>query len=48
MTTLGILGFGHYEDKPVAWWTGKPLRAFPETQPKPEQDRNDPSTAIPF
>lgn len=48
MTTAGILGFGHFEEKPVCWWTGRPLRAFPETQPKPEQDRDDPSTAIPF
>jgi hypothetical protein len=48
MTTLGVLGFGTWEDKPVCWWTGKPLRAFPETQPKPEREHSDPSTDIPF
>ena len=48
MTALSILGFGNHEDKPVCWWTGKPLRAFPHTQPPPERDYDDPSTAIPF
>lgn len=48
MTALGVLGFGQHEDRPVCWWTGKPLRAFPHTQPPPEKDRDDPSTAIPF
>ena len=48
MIAINVLGFGNHEDKPVCWWTGKPLRAFPETQPKPEPDRDDPSTAIPF
>ena len=47
MTAFGVLGFGQHEDKPVCWWTGKPLRAFPHTQPPPEKD-DDPSTAIPF
>ena len=31
MTTMSILGFADYEEKPVCWWTGKPLRAFPHT-----------------
>ena len=47
MQTAGILAWGQWEEKPVCWWTGKPLRAFPETQPKPERT-DDPSTAIPF
>lgn len=48
MIAAGILGFGEWEGKPVCWWTGKPLRAFPETQPKPEKEHSDPSTDIPF
>jgi hypothetical protein len=44
----GILGFGQFEDKAVCWWTGKPLRAFPHTQPTQERDKDDPALAIEF
>lgn len=31
LTSVGVLGV----EKPWAWFTGRPLRAFPRTQPKP-------------
>ena len=45
---MGILGFGMHEDKSVCWYTGKPLRAFPHTQPQPERDIADPALAVEF
>jgi AAA domain len=47
MVTAHILQVDVHDNKPVCWWTGKPLRAFPHTQPKVEVDV-DPATAIPF
>jgi hypothetical protein len=44
---LNILRFGTYEDKSVCWYAGKPLRAFPHTQPPPDKS-DDPAYAIPF
>jgi AAA domain len=42
-----ILKFDQHEGKSVCWYTLKPLRAFPHTQPKPTND-NDPALSIPF
>jgi AAA domain len=46
---LGVVQWGMHEDRPVCWWTGKPLRAFPETQPPKEHHSGvDPAYDIPF
>jgi AAA domain len=45
----GILGFDQHEGHSVCWWTGKPLRAFPHTQPPPEKKHeDDPAYDVPF
>jgi len=38
MQALGILGVTRHENMGLAYWTGKPLRAFPWTQPKPQDE----------
>lgn len=40
LTTLGIIGFVFHEEDHI-YWTGKPLRAFPHTHPKPKPVVND-------
>ncbi len=35
---LGVLGIIRHDNQSYSYWTGKPLRAFPETQPKIKQD----------
>jgi hypothetical protein len=37
LLALEIIGIGRHENEAVAWWTGKALRAFPQTQPKPQE-----------
>jgi RecA/RadA recombinase len=41
LEALGILGVVRHEAKTYVYWTGKPLRAFPETQPRPQAERDD-------
>ena len=36
LTGVGVIGFARPDNKPVVWWTGKPLRAFPQTVPREE------------
>ena len=36
LTGAGVIGFARPDNKPVVWWTGKPLRAFPQTVPREE------------
>ena len=43
----GILKFDTLENRALCWWTGKPLRAFPHTQP-PKKEDVDPAYAIEF
>lgn len=38
---LGVLGVTRHEGKTFVYWTGKPLRAFPETQPRLPAERED-------
>jgi hypothetical protein len=38
---LGVLGVVRVEAKTYVYWTGKPLRAFPETQPRPKAESED-------
>jgi RecA/RadA recombinase len=47
---LGILGVVRHEGRTFVYWTGKPLRAFPETQPKakPEPDDSEPVADVEF
>lgn len=47
MTAANILRFDNHDGKPVCWYSGRPLRAFPHTQPQ-EKDQDDPAFAIPF
>ena len=42
-----ILKFDTLENKPLCWWTGRPLRAFPQTQP-PKKEDIDPAYAVEF
>jgi hypothetical protein len=42
-----ILKFDTLENKPLCWWTGRPLRAFPHTQP-PKKEDIDPAYAVEF
>jgi hypothetical protein len=37
----GILGMVRHEGGSYVYWTGKPLRAFPETQPRPKVEPDD-------
>jgi KaiC/GvpD/RAD55 family RecA-like ATPase len=43
----GILRFDTLDNRAYCWWTGKPLRAFPQTQPQPKPDI-DPAYAVEF
>jgi hypothetical protein len=43
----GILKFDTLENRALCWWTGKPLRAFPHTQP-PKKEDIDPIYAVEF
>jgi len=46
---FGILSFAQLDGKAVCSYDGKPLRAFPHTQPKPKlEGSDDPAYAIPF
>jgi hypothetical protein len=46
---FGILSFAQLDGKAVCSYDGKPLRAFPHTQPKPKPEpSNDPVYDIPF
>jgi hypothetical protein len=35
---FGVIGNGQHEDTWFMWWSGKPLRAFPQTKPQPEPE----------
>jgi hypothetical protein len=35
---FGVIGFGQHETIWYCWWTGKPLRGFPLTQPRQERE----------
>jgi RecA/RadA recombinase len=50
LEALGILGVVRHEGRTFVYWSGKPLRAFPETQPKPRptDDVSDPIAEIEF
>jgi hypothetical protein len=50
LEALGILGVVRHEGKTSVYWTGKPLRAFPETQPRPkaESDDSEPMADVEF
>ena len=39
---LGVIGALRHEGKAYVYWTGKPLRAFPQTQPSPKIETDDP------
>jgi RecA/RadA recombinase len=41
LEALGILGVVRHEGRTFVYWTGKPLRAFPETQPRPRTESED-------
>jgi RecA/RadA recombinase len=41
LEALGILGVVRHEGRTFVYWTGKPLRAFPETQPRPRAENDD-------
>lgn len=38
LIALGVLGVARHDGTTYVYWTGKPLRAFPHTQPKTEPD----------
>jgi hypothetical protein len=50
LEALGILGMARHEGKSMVYWTGKPLRAFPHTQPSPkvEPDDSEPIADVEF
>jgi hypothetical protein len=50
LEALGILGMTRHDGASYVYWTGKPLRAFPHTQPipKPEADDTEPVSEIEF
>jgi RecA/RadA recombinase len=41
LEALGVLGVVRHEGKTSVYWTGKPLRAFPETQPRQKAESED-------
>jgi RecA/RadA recombinase len=41
LEALGILGMTRHDNASYVYWTGKPLRAFPHTQPTPKAEAED-------
>ena len=41
LEALSILGVTRHDAKTYVYWTGKPLRAFPETQPRAKIEAED-------
>jgi hypothetical protein len=39
LTQFGVIGTGGFKEEGFCWWTGKPLRGFPETMPKEAVER---------
>ncbi len=50
LEAIGVLGVTRHDGKTFVFWTGKPLRAFPETQPrqKPESEDSEPVADLDF
>ena len=49
LEALSILGVMRHDGKTYVYWTGKPLRAFPETQPKSKvEDDVEPVADVEF
>lgn len=50
LEAIGVLGVARHDGKTFVFWTGKPLRAFPETQPrqKPESEDSEPVADLDF
>lgn len=38
LKVFGVIGNGQHEDTWFMWWSGKPLRAFPQTKAQPEPE----------
>ena len=49
LVAFGVIGFGQMPGDPrwFIWWTGKPLRDFPNTQPKREPEPEAPAPELP-
>jgi hypothetical protein len=50
LEALGVLGVVRHDGKTYVYWSGKPLRAFSETQPRPrtESDDSEPVADVDF